>query len=202
MGCTMHFWGWAPYVGSWHPCWVSMAPLMTILYFGHFLSFPLMGLHPPRVIAIQAYTDFLRWPSFRTVGKYCSRQNPSVGGSDICLYTHKLCLWPCLPHICGSRPQWEMATVSHPVTAISMNMRGTHIHNLPLNIESQAPWASPRFGGIPCTHKGRSHNCFPTRHVWNRATCTCDCCKCGQYKWDFLCLGLFMWARCNFTSKF
>ena len=28
------------------------------LNFGHFLSFPLMGLHPPKVIATQAYTDF------------------------------------------------------------------------------------------------------------------------------------------------
>ena len=29
----------------------------------------------------------------------------------------------------------------------------------------------------------------------------CDFCKCDQFKWDFLCLGLFMWARCNFYSK-
>ena len=27
-----------------------------------------------------------------------------------------------------------------------------------------------------------------------------DCSKCGRYKWDFLCWGVFMWARNNFFS--
>ena len=96
----------------------------------HFLSFPLMGLYPPRVFVTQAYTDFPRWTSFRTVGMYCSIQNYSVWRNNICLYMHRFYLWPCLHHICASRPQWEIATVSHPVTAIAMNMRGTHIRNL------------------------------------------------------------------------
>ena len=35
------------------------------LYLSHFLSFPLMGLYPPRVSATQAYTDFPMWIGFR-----------------------------------------------------------------------------------------------------------------------------------------
>src|ERR1700738_3063195 len=47
MGCTMHFRGWPPCVGgchpyrlAWHPCWVSMAPCMPLLFCSfHVFSF-------------------------------------------------------------------------------------------------------------------------------------------------------------------
>jgi hypothetical protein len=77
------------------------------MYFGLFLPIPLMGLHSPRVTATQAETDSPWWTGLCTNMKYCSIQNPSVGGSNICLYTQKLCLWPWLPHICGE--QWLAA---------------------------------------------------------------------------------------------
>ena len=57
-------------------------------YFGHFLSFPLMGLYSPKVYATQAQPDFPRWRGFCTERKYCSIRNHEVGGNNICLNLH------------------------------------------------------------------------------------------------------------------
>ena len=57
-------------------------------YFGHFLSYPLMGLHSPRVFVTQHQPDSPRWTGFCIDMKYCSIQNPRVGGDNNCLNLH------------------------------------------------------------------------------------------------------------------
>ena len=42
----------------------------------------------------------------------------------------------------------------------------------------------------------------PNRHLIlpHERLSACDCYKCGQYRWGFLCERLFMWPRHNFVS--
>ena len=170
---------------------------------GCFLSFPLLGLHPPRVTATQAHTDFTKWHGFCAVGRYCSTQNPStVGGSNIYVFARRSFV---CGHICiiflglDHNGWWRPSTTRQPQSPWTCGGLASTIHLL--NIRTKAPWVRPRFGGVPYTHRGRSHNFFLARHVRNRAAWVWDCSKCGQYRWGLLCLGLFMWACYNSTSQ-
>ena len=126
MGCRMHCRGWPAYVGGLAPVLGGIgAPRGTIILVVSSLFLwrvcTLQGCLLPNLNPFFPYERLTA--QTRSIFPYRTLGREGTTFAFVC--TQKLCFWSDLPHICGSGPQWEIATVSLPVTAIAI-----HYHEL------------------------------------------------------------------------